>query len=49
MRQYVRVQRFEQRCLTFAPDNPDGGRVEAGDVGQHDNHWRYVEIPHHLM
>jgi hypothetical protein len=37
----VLVQCFERRCLTFTPDNPDGWKVEAGNVGQHYYAWRY--------
>lgn len=31
----VLVQCFERRCLTFTPDNPEGWKVEAGNVGLH--------------
>jgi len=41
----VLLQCFERRCLTYTPDNPDGWKVEAGNVGQHYHHWRYVQIP----
>ena len=37
----VLLQCFERRCLTYTPDNPDGWRVEAGNVGQHYYSWRY--------
>jgi hypothetical protein len=37
----VLLQCFERRCLTYAPDNPDGWQVEAGNVGQHYHAWRY--------
>jgi hypothetical protein len=37
----VLVQCFERRCLTYTPDNPEGWRVEAGNVGQHYYGWRY--------
>ena len=37
----VLLQCFERRCLTYTPDNPDGWRVEAGNVGQHYHAWRY--------
>ena len=37
----VLIQCFERRCLTFTPDNPEGWRVEAGNVGQHYWRWRY--------
>ncbi|MFW6075725.1 MAG: PQQ-dependent sugar dehydrogenase, partial [Chloroflexota bacterium] len=37
----VLVQCFERRCLTYTPDNPEGWRVEAGNVGRHYETWRY--------
>lgn len=37
----VLVQVFERRVLTYTPDNPDGWKVEAGNVGQHYYRWRY--------
>jgi hypothetical protein len=37
----VLMQCFERRCLTFTPDNPDGWKVEAGNVGLHYYQWRY--------
>jgi hypothetical protein len=37
----VLIQCFERRCLTYTPDNPDGWKVEAGNVGQHYFAWRY--------
>jgi Tol biopolymer transport system component len=37
----VLIQCFERRCLTFTPDNPDGWRVEMGNVGRHYHSWRY--------
>jgi hypothetical protein len=37
----VLMQCFERRCLTYTPDNPDGWKVEAGNVGQHYYTWRY--------
>jgi hypothetical protein len=37
----VLMQCFERRCLTYTPDNPDGWKVEAGNVGQHYYRWRY--------
>jgi hypothetical protein len=37
----VLVQCFERRCLTYTPGNPDGWKVEAGNVGQHYYIWRY--------
>jgi hypothetical protein len=37
----VLLQCFERRCLTYTPDNPDGWKVEAGNVGLHYYEWRY--------
>ena len=37
----VLVQVFERRALTYTPSNPDGWKVEAGNVGQHYFSWRY--------
>jgi polysaccharide biosynthesis protein PslG len=37
----VLMQCFERRCLTFTPSNPDGFKVEMGNVGQHFFAWRY--------
>jgi len=37
----VLMQCFERRCLTYTPDNPDGWKVEAGNVGLHYYQWRY--------
>jgi hypothetical protein len=34
-------QCFERRCLTYTQANPDGFKVEAGNVGQHYYRWRY--------
>jgi hypothetical protein len=39
--QDVLVQCFERRCLTYTPGNPEGWKVEAGNVGQHYREWRY--------
>lgn len=39
--QDVLAQCFERRCLTYTPSNPDGWRVEAGNIGQHYYAWRY--------
>ncbi len=39
--QDVLVQCFERRCLTYTPGNPDGWKVEAGNVGAHYYQWRY--------
>ena len=40
----VLIQVFERRVLTYTPDNPSGWKVEAGNVGQHYYHWRYVDL-----
>lgn len=37
----VLLQCFERRCLTYTPDNPDGWKVEMGNVGRHYYSWRY--------
>ncbi|MFS8533084.1 hypothetical protein [Sphaerobacter thermophilus] len=41
----VLVQCFERRCLTYTPSNPDGRKVEMGNIGQHYYYWRYGEKP----
>jgi hypothetical protein len=41
----VLVQAFERRVLTYTPDNPDGFKVEAGNVGLQYLHWRYGDAP----
>jgi len=43
--QDVLTQCFERRCLTFNPLNEPAWQVEAGNVGLHYRHWRYVQIP----
>ena len=40
----VLVQVFERRVLTYTPSNPDGWKVEAGNVGQHYYTWRYSDL-----
>ena len=37
----VLVQAYERRVLTYVPTNPDGFKVEMGNVGQHYYSWRY--------
>lgn len=37
-------QCFERRCLTYNLTNPDGWKVEAGNVGRHYYEWRYGEV-----
>ncbi|HEX5165379.1 MAG TPA: hypothetical protein VFV93_08290 [Thermomicrobiales bacterium] len=39
----VLLQCFERRCLTYTPDNPDGWKVEAGNVGRHYLAWRSAQ------
>jgi hypothetical protein len=41
--QWVLVQAFERRVLTYTPGNDEGWQVEAGNVGQHYFEWRYGE------
>ncbi|MFW6075540.1 MAG: hypothetical protein ACOC9Y_08085 [Chloroflexota bacterium] len=38
--QPVLVQAFQRRILTYTPNNPDGWKVEAGNVGRHYRDWR---------
>ena len=40
----VLVQLFERRVLTYTPDNPEGYKVEMGNVGQHYFQWRYSHL-----
>jgi glucose/arabinose dehydrogenase len=42
--QDVLTQCFERRCLTYAPDNPEGWQVESGNIGMHYREWRYQTI-----
>jgi hypothetical protein len=37
----VLVQAYERRVLTYVPTNPEGFRVEMGNIGQHYYDWRY--------
>ncbi|HEX6288466.1 MAG TPA: serine hydrolase [Herpetosiphonaceae bacterium] len=39
--QDVLVQAFERRVLTYTPANPEGWRVEWGNVGRQYAQWRY--------
>jgi hypothetical protein len=39
------VQLFERRALTYTPTNPDGFKVEMGNVGQHYFTWRTQPPP----
>lgn len=37
----VLLQCFERRCFSYTPSNPDGFKVEMGNVGRHYYSWRY--------
>lgn len=39
--QWVFVQAFERRTKTFTPQNPEGWKIEEGNVGRHYHQWRY--------
>ncbi|TVR71822.1 MAG: hypothetical protein EA415_10695 [Sphaerobacteraceae bacterium] len=39
--QWVLLQAFERRVLTYTPGNDEGWKVEAGNVGRHYFEWRY--------
>ncbi|HMM43973.1 MAG TPA: hypothetical protein PKA95_18915, partial [Thermomicrobiales bacterium] len=41
--QWVLVQPFERRVLTYTPANPAGWQVEMGNVGRHYYQWRYAD------
>ncbi|MBV9790240.1 MAG: hypothetical protein JOZ51_18770 [Chloroflexi bacterium] len=41
----VLVQAFQRRVLTYTPTNPDGWKVEMGNVGRHYYTWRYGRQP----
>ena len=43
--QWVLIQAFERRVLTYTPGNAPGWQVEAGNVGQHYHAWRYGPAP----
>ncbi len=38
----VLIQPFERRVLTYAPNNPEGFKVEMGNIGLHYLEWRYA-------
>jgi len=42
--QYVLVQLFERRVLTYNPANPSATQVEMGNVGRHYYNWRYADM-----
>jgi hypothetical protein len=41
----VLVQAFQRRVLTYTPTNPEGWKVEMGNVGRHYYWWRYGKQP----
>ncbi|MEZ4569409.1 MAG: hypothetical protein R2849_03615 [Thermomicrobiales bacterium] len=41
----VLIQAFERRTLTYTPSNPEGWKVESGNVGLHYRLWRGLERP----
>jgi len=41
MQKDVLMQGFERRVLTYTPSNPDGFRVEYGNIGRAYYAWRY--------
>ncbi len=41
----VLVQAYERRVLTYVPTNPEGFKVEMGNIGQHYFQWRYSGAP----
>ncbi|HEX6289239.1 MAG TPA: PPC domain-containing protein [Herpetosiphonaceae bacterium] len=41
----VLVQAFQRRVLTYTPTNPEGWKVEMGNVGRHYYTWRYGKQP----
>jgi len=43
--QRVLFQAFERRVLTFTPGNPDGFKIESGNVGLHYRLWRSLAQP----
>jgi hypothetical protein len=43
--QWVLVQPFERRVLTYVPTNPSAWQVEQGNVGRHYYRWRYGNEP----
>lgn len=43
--QYVLVQAFERRLLTYTPTNPEAYKVELGNLGLAYVQWRYKSAP----
>ncbi|MCL5256859.1 MAG: hypothetical protein M1319_03565 [Chloroflexi bacterium] len=40
---WVLIQAFERRVLTYTPSNPEGWKVEMGNIGRHYHDWRYSQ------
>lgn len=45
--EWVLVQAFQRRILTFTLENDPGWQLEMGNVGRHYYTWRYGEAPPH--
>jgi uncharacterized protein YkwD len=45
--QWVLIQAFQRRLLTYTPGNAAGWQIEMGNVGRHYFDWRYGEAPPH--
>jgi uncharacterized protein YkwD len=43
--QWILVQAFQRRLLTYTPGNPEDWQLEMGNVGLHYYEWRYGEPP----
>jgi|GEM_PF-2967009 len=41
---WVLMQAFQRRILTYSPNNPDGWKVEMGNVGRTYYDWRYNQV-----
>jgi uncharacterized protein YkwD len=44
---WVLVQAFQRRVLTYTPTNDSGWQLEMGNVGRHYYAWRFGEAPPH--
>ena len=42
---WVLMQAFQRRILTYSPQNPEGWKVEMGNVGRAYYDWRYAQAP----
>jgi hypothetical protein len=42
---WVLMQAFQRRILTYSPFNPEGFKVEMGNVGRTYYDWRYAQTP----